>query len=317
MNSCKPATCVFFSNGVGDHVLCLPALRALGEILNGEFVLAYPAGPQGFIFDDLKVDRIVQIPFQSGATFEPKVAASLIGQVDRFVSLTSWMSPSLSELISELRPTWSLGFFPEFHRQISLDFEIHSADLAFQIPLDLTSGLRLEDFSAPIPLPEAAVRKAVDLRSMMGPGTRILAVHNETRQRKMWDAKLFNSTIRAFLDSHPDVVALSIGMKPADFGHDRIIECNGILPLSQSFSLVAHADYFLGVDSCMLHVADFARVPSVGLFGPTNAQEFGFRLGPHITIQASGNMEQIGMNQVLSALESIVDNSNQSAVQAV
>ncbi|WOH56997.1 glycosyltransferase family 9 protein [Bradyrhizobium sp. BWC-3-1] len=317
MNSRKQATCVFFSNGVGDHVLCLPALRALGEVLNGEFVLAYPVGPQGFIFDDLKVHRTVQIPFESGATFEPKVAASLIGKVDRFVSLTSWMSPSLSGLISELRPTWSLGFFPEFQRQIALDFGIHSADLAFQIPRDLTGGLRLEDFSARIPLPEEAVRKAIDLRIMMGPGTRILAVHNETRQRKMWDAELFESTIRAFLDSHSDFVALSIGMKPANFGHDRIIECNGILPLSQSFSLVAHADYFLGVDSCMLHVADFARVPSVGLFGPTNAREFGFRLGPHITIQALGGMEQIRGSQVSAALESIVENSNQRTVQLV
>jgi hypothetical protein len=80
---------VFFANGVGDHVLCLPAVRALSKALDGAFVLAYPQGPQAFIFDDLQIERKVEISIDSGATFGPRPAASLIGAVDSFISLTS------------------------------------------------------------------------------------------------------------------------------------------------------------------------------------------------------------------------------------
>jgi len=56
----------------------------------------------------------------------------------------------------------------------------------------------------------------------------------------------------------------------------------------------------------MLHVADMARVPGVGLFGPTNAKEFGFYIGPHIMIQADGSMEKIEVGMVVEALNQLV-----------
>jgi hypothetical protein len=56
----------------------------------------------------------------------------------------------------------------------------------------------------------------------------------------------------------------------------------------------------------MLHVADLARVPGVGLFGPTNAKEFGFYIGPHIMIQADGSMEKLETDMVIEALNQIV-----------
>ena len=77
-------------------------------------------------------------------------------------------------------------------------------------------------------------------------------------------------------------------------------------------SLVAQANFFLGVDSCMLHVADFCRVPSIGIFGPTQADEFGFRLGPNITIQADGGMRSIEVEMVRRAIESMLICPHQS-----
>jgi hypothetical protein len=54
-------------------------------------------------------------------------------------------------------------------------------------------------------------------------------------------------------------------------------------------------------------VADFARVPSVGLFGPTKAQEFGFRFGPNVTIQARESMDEIAVLEVLAALKALIE----------
>jgi len=42
------------------------------------------------------------------------------------------------------------------------------------------------------------------------------------------------------------------------------------------------------------------------LFGPTNAKEFGFYIGPHIMIQADGPMDQIDIDTVTEALHQLV-----------
>jgi ADP-heptose:LPS heptosyltransferase len=66
------------------------------------------------------------------------------------------------------------------------------------------------------------------------------------------------------------------------------------------------ADLFLGVDSLFLHAADLFRVPSVGLFGPTACEEWGFRVTPtwrHIS--GHGSMDTIQREAVLDALLSI------------
>lgn len=44
------------------------------------------------------------------------------------------------------------------------------------------------------------------------------------------------------------------------------------LRLGVALALVSLSDLFLGVDSCMLHMADLCRVPGVGLFGPDSSE---------------------------------------------
>jgi ADP-heptose:LPS heptosyltransferase len=57
----------------------------------------------------------------------------------------------------------------------------------------------------------------------------------------------------------------------------------------------------------MLHVADFFRVPSVGLFGPASDRiGFGFRLGPHRVVSASSSMEAIDVGDVMDALSDLL-----------
>jgi ADP-heptose:LPS heptosyltransferase len=68
--------------------------------------------------------------------------------------------------------------------------------------------------------------------------------------------------------------------------------------------LVANADLFVGIDSSMLHAADLARVPGVGLFGPTRAATWGFRFGPHRHVDRS-TMADITVEEVLSAMEDL------------
>jgi len=70
-------------------------------------------------------------------------------------------------------------------------------------------------------------------------------------------------------------------------------------------AIVEEADLFLGVDSCMLHVADLNRIPGVGLFGPTSAKTFGFRFSEHKHIDGNGRMSHISEEAVIRALNDI------------
>jgi hypothetical protein len=54
----------------------------------------------------------------------------------------------------------------------------------------------------------------------------------------------------------------------------------------------------------MLHAADLARVPGVGLFGPTRSATWGFRFGPHRHLDER-KMADITVDEVLRALEDL------------
>ena len=67
----------------------------------------------------------------------------------------------------------------------------------------------------------------------------------------------------------------------------------------------------------MLHASDLARVPSVGLFGPTLAREFGFRFAPNITLQSASQMRTIPVEQVYLAVRTMLTDQNARALWRV
>jgi ADP-heptose:LPS heptosyltransferase len=54
----------------------------------------------------------------------------------------------------------------------------------------------------------------------------------------------------------------------------------------------------------MLHLADLYQVPGVGLFGPTDPSEFGFRFARHLHVRAA-TMNEISVADVGHALEAL------------
>lgn len=316
----------FFFNGIGDHVLNLPALRALAKAFNGRLTLLYFSATQEFFFRGIPDARRIPINLRfkswgQGRTFyrmfdAQKVSDQITG-CDLFISLVPWLSKSLIELLDKLKPEVSIGFFPNYRVYLPLDFNKHSADLAFDIVRCVAPDYQFDDFAGPLIYPEGDWDKTRRITELLSPGTRVLAVHADTDPTKMWSPTCLTRALDLFLDQHPDFVVLLVGSSApsldACLQEDRIIPCYG-LSLVNSCCLVSSADLFLGVDSCMLHVADFSRVPSVGLFGPTKSYEFGFRVGPNITIQGNESLDEIQPEQVYLALETLLDKPNQSTV---
>jgi ADP-heptose:LPS heptosyltransferase len=315
------APVIFYINGIGDNILNLPALRALGELFAGSAILICSGSDSLFMFDDLPLKRAIKIRVESsayGREFDADAVAAETGNCDLFLSLAPWHSESLARLVEKLRPQLSVGFIANYDIRLPLNFDQHTSELAFDVVRVFDARSRLQDFTAPPCYPTEALAEARELREQLSPGGKALVVHADTGQNKMWDGVKLMQTLDNFLGFHPEFTVLLVGGRPQslDCGlyGDRVIPCYG-LPLSVSMALVAEADFFLGIDSCMLHAADFAGVPSVGLFGPTSAAEFGFLVGPHIAIQAPHTMDEIEVPDVTDALESLLAEPHQFTVR--
>jgi ADP-heptose:LPS heptosyltransferase len=201
-----------------------------------------------------------------------------------------------------------VGFSPAFDIALPKS-KVHVSDSAFRIPASLDPRLRISHFANPPSIPprvDARVRKF--LRDVV-PGRRILAVHNETKPHKTWPPYRLSKLLDAFLNRHADFVVFVLDVyRPRwrlEKFSDRIIHSRG-LPLPYAFSVLEKSDLFLGVDSCMLHAADLFRIPGVGLFGPTEAWQYGFRFAPHRHICDHRGVKHISEAAVLRALESLL-----------
>jgi ADP-heptose:LPS heptosyltransferase len=84
------------------------------------------------------------------------------------------------------------------------------------------------------------------------------------------------------------------------------IDLVGCLTLPEIAAVLARVALFVGNDSGLMHLAAAAGAPTIGLFGPTNAAEYG-PAGPkaRAVIAASRRMEDITVQQILIAAQQI------------
>ncbi len=301
----------FFANGIGDAFINLPALRALAALFRGKLSLICENHAYNLCFSELALKEVIRIrtSHQRGdRLFCADELAAAIGRCDLFLSLVPWHSASMTRLLDYLAPSVSVGFFPQFSVSLPRDYGKHSADLAFGIPRVLQASMSIEDFSGPPKFESTVEREVGEICASLPASWRRLAVHVDTVPEKTWPIGRFVSVLDQFLDRHRDFIAFVVGheSQPIDKGNSgsRVFNTCG-LSLAASCCLVSHADLFLGIDSCMLHVADLCRVPGVGLFGPTSSHEFGFRFGRHRHVCGSEKMQDIPVRGVSDALESL------------
>jgi hypothetical protein len=161
-----------------------------------------------------------------------------------------------------------------------------------------------------VPLQPSVLQEARSMRAAVPAGVKVLVVHADAGWTdKRWPVTRFIDVLDRFLSRHRDFVAWVVGMGHEELNvgceRDRVVPLLG-LPLDLAMGLVASADLFVGVDSSMLHAADLARVPGVGLFGPTRPGLWGFRFAPHRHIDMS-TMADIRVDDVLNAMEDLLE----------
>ena len=304
---------VLYYNGIGDHLMTLPAVRAFSGALGGRMTLVcLPIASE--VFRGVGARRSLYIgpgtDCWKGGDFDARKLAQRLQPCDLLVSLNRIFTASMAELLHLMRPTRSVGLFPEFSVYFPFDQTRHSVDLAFDVARCVDPELELDDFSSPPELSAQSIKAAEYFRSLLPPGSRCLTVHADTSEEKMWPAKQLSGMLNDFLSEHQDFVVQLLGTHDLGIKHgihaSRIINCHGV-PLSHSFAFVREADLFLGVDSALLHAADLFRIPSVGLFGPSDRRQFGFRFCRHRYITSDPPIERAHREAVVAALESLLE----------
>lgn len=315
----RPA--LYFAAKIGDSIMTLPTVRALAEMFTAPLTLVAQKQVFDLCFHEMG-SRLVDttgVP-QTGPTTLPSRApdcaalASQIGEVDVFIDTVHSLSrfSTFADLRQRLAPTTTIGFKS---RREEYDVAVpkeawHTCDLLFKLARVLDPSVRIESYAQPVPLPPCVQEEARSIRATVPAGTKVLVVHADTDWReKRWLVTRFIELLDRFLSRRREFVAWIVGMGDEELNvgreRDRVVPYLG-LPLDLAIGMVANADLFVGVDSCMLHAADMARVPGVGLFGPTRSVRWGFRFGPHRHIDRR-RMADITVEEVLSAMEELAD----------
>src|ERR1043165_186560 len=85
---------VFFSNGLGDHLLSLPAIRALCQLFPDALTLVCQQRARSLFFSDLSFRRVYggELHASSARLFDPRAVYQEIRECDLLISLNPWHS---------------------------------------------------------------------------------------------------------------------------------------------------------------------------------------------------------------------------------
>lgn len=281
--STKAGTLVLFHNGHGDYVLALPAMRALCALAPRPLVLVFGEGPQLVLVRELAADLVIAVPYTANwpqKDFDPAPILAQVDGCDLFVSLCPYDCSGQDRLLRQLSPRRSIGFMEGFGERIDYRAQAHEVDVVFGIAQAIAPEARVEEYAAPVQLSQAADEAALRMRTALGTRSTLIVAHIDTRPDKAFPRQRFDRILHRWLDADAHRFALLINEQRADWPAAGAGGRCGFLrgaSLENSMAATKHADLFVGVDSCMLHVADFERRGGIGLFGPSDPRRYGFR----------------------------------------
>ncbi|ORB70452.1 DUF4254 domain-containing protein [Mycobacterium scrofulaceum] len=302
----------------------MPALRAMAELFTAPLTLICPRVVFDLCFREVS-DRHVDttglpltgphpLPGSLRRAPDYETLAAAIGAVDVFIDTLAWNALSstvIRPLVQRLAPRTTIGFPTEYGYDFVVpQADLHAADQMFQLARLFDPALRIESYAQALPIPSSVRELARKIRDEVPAGKKVLVVHADTDwAQKRWPAGRFIDLLDRFLSRHRHFVAWVVGMGHEELNvgraGDRVFPHLG-LPLDLAMALVGTGDLFVGIDSSMLHAADLARVPGVGLFGATRAATWGFRFGPHRHVEMA-SMADITVAEVLGALEDLTE----------
>jgi len=311
--------CVIFSNGIGDHFLVLPTIRALSYFFKGNLTLIcekYSFAKE--IFYGIKFKKIIGIRFWEedvGRRFDSQLLLNEINDCDLLISLNPWGEDlDITDLLKSLKLKKSVGFYKRFELAIPFDLKKHNIDLNFDIAKSIDSSLNIDHFTYPPIIGEDFNILRERLSKKIPDSIKLLALHTDTKEDKMWRNEGYLEVLEKIIEKYPNIGIVIVGEESINVENSAIRDnvlffSETTLPFRIACAIVSISNFFLGIDSVFLHVADFYRIPTVGLFGPTSDVEFGSKFSENENIQAKeGDISKITEIEVLKALNTIIIN---------
>jgi ADP-heptose:LPS heptosyltransferase len=305
----------FFQNGIGDFFLALPALRALVDAYPYQVTLICGAEPTPWWVYDLNFRKIIEIEttrqVESFCFNLESIKSILARDCDIFISFSLWNSILLDDLKSHLQAKQTYGFHPSYTCRYEQNNHVHMSQQLLGVIKPLITNFLFNDYGYPPNVPASsrliAEKQLYELRKYYPEKKCFLAIHTDTLVEKMWPSNLFTQCITEIKRIYPTIAILILGAKPIICCKTLdVIDFTGI-PLSLTAALLAKIDFFLGIDSCLLHLADLFRIPCIGLYGPSNDKVYGMLYTRHIIVRAPHlTMNSLSVDLVTSAFNSLI-----------
>lgn len=307
---------LFFQNSLGDHILTLPAIRALFNIYGSKLsVISNKGKNKTWFYSEFELNHFVELELDFRLNprrlpVDEKEIELFIGECDLLISLCPWHDENIEELIEIINPEKAIGLTQFFNNPKPINYNLHAVDFAFQIPQMIQPRHELQDLCYPPIFPDEYEKKAMEILSLLPKEYKKLVIHTETEPSREWCLDKFFNVLDAFLVNNEDYIVLLVDIE--DRGLRRGSNIERIYPLNGFYfptisKVIEKSDLFLGIDSSFLHMADIYHVAGVGLFGATLTKDWGFRYCKrNIEIEKQG-MSKINIDETIIALQKLVE----------
>lgn len=311
---------IIFENGLGDQILVLPTIRYLFSVFGKKMTLVCgKASLSSHFFEEIKFKKKIPVNFydiENGIrNFDAKEVFSQIQGCDLLIHPCLWKSEpeqGIQQLVSLLGQIPTIGFYDFFSYQIPIIPNFHISDVIFSITSVFSNTETIESFAKPITFRSHTIKQIAKIRQTIPLQNTIITFQIETKPDKVWDFQKFNQLFEAIIVDNPDTSIFIVGSTHKDLAkydfQNKNISYIGLdgNQIELSCAVVSISDYFIGIDSVFLHVADICRIPTLGIFGPSSYIRYGCRFTKSKHIGSSDRkMSSIASNLVFDTFKKL------------
>ncbi len=276
---------IYFNNAIGDAFMTIPTIRALSR--NSGSVSLVCREPYFFLFQELE--------FEHAYFFDPsdEEFSSLdeISNVtfDYFISLSSHHDDPIEYILNRNTFVQTIGYCGDSYDVTIIDEygQTNMFDVYFRSFQNFSPDACIEDYSEPIEPIDPKLTSVIE--SFEYP---IISIHTDTKEDKQWPMDKFERLIDRILSDFEDVLIAIVGLASTDFTpiSERVLQIPDA-NFQYSWELVCNSVFFIGIDSCFMHLADVNRIPAISLYGKTLTEEWGHRFSANSTIIRGRNSD--------------------------
>ena len=278
---------VVVTRRIGDVLLATPLIRSLKHAWPAATIDALVfAGTQGVLAGNPDLDRVLAIPGGSGVAANFRLLASVFRRYDLALSLvpsdrstlSAWLAGrrSVGLLVDQPNQAWKKYLLNQWVKFDPLNTHMVRSHLA------LASALGIEALAEVVTAWQPDDTRALD--ALLGDATLPLAVlHPYPKFRyKMWHEErwadvahwLLGQGFRVLLTGSPDADECRY-VEHIARAVPAALNLAGRLTLGGTAALLARANFFIGPDTSITHMAAASGVPTVALFGPSDPVKWG------------------------------------------